>query len=325
MDDAGSFRGCVPGGYKSIGPKYGKHLVPDSQREAGIRQAFEDATTGTGTTALGTQLGMSADAVCKLLKNPIYSTGRYQIIRGDGVIVTVRTEPLVKPSVQASAIAALESRRTGDNVTSRAIRKDDFSGALYCPCGAAGRMHRYFGGGKPRKDGSPSPRVRRYRCEDCGKSVRADDADQAVRDLMSSLRGPWMDRWLISGDDHTAELDRARLELDELPKRHLPRAETMAEMTRLYDEIERLEALPSVPARTVTGFKRDEAGNVLTEADRWQSLDNAERRVWLTRGEFRVTVKPEAGRTGRVHAELIPCDDGDIVIVPADENFNPVI
>lgn len=314
MDDAGSFRGCAPAGYMITGVKYFKCLVPDPQRQADVVQAFTDATAGTATPELARRLGFrTAEAAARMLRNMIYSTGRYEIRRADGVTVLHRCEPLITPAVQAAAIAALESRLTGDHVSSRAIAKDDFSGALYCPCGASELgMHRYFGGKTtPRADGSIPDRVRRYKCQACGKSVRADDADQAVHGLMAARATPWLDKWLVPGDDHSADLDRVRMEYRELSARGLSFDDEDAERDRLRAEIKRLEALPSNPARTVTGFRRDADGNVLSEADRWNSLDNAARRAWLTSREFRVFVKAAGNRSGRVNAELVYTDSDD--------------
>ncbi|HXL92535.1 MAG TPA: hypothetical protein VN969_26670 [Streptosporangiaceae bacterium] len=79
--------------------------------------------------------------------------------------------------------------------------KADLSGLLWClACSEIrdddgnavqdGRLYRYFGGKTtPRADGSIPERVRRYRCQTCGKSVRADDADAEVDQLMGA-RGP---------------------------------------------------------------------------------------------------------------------------------------
>ena len=251
---------------------------------------------------------MAREAVGRMIRNPIYSTGRYEIKHRDGSGVYVyRCEPLVKPEVQKAAIAALEARRTGDNVKSRAIAKEDFSGALFCGH-CDGRMYRYFGGGGyVRKDGSVSEKLRRYSCQDCRKSVNADEADRVINDLMATDESWWMRSRLIPGDDHSADLARVRDELDSLGARRLPRAEMMAETSRLYDEIERLESLPSIPARTVFERVTDDNGRAVSEGAHWVLMDMRDRRAWLLSRAAEthyVTVKAAAGRTGAVHADV---------------------
>jgi hypothetical protein len=334
VDANNGFRGVAPTGYAITGEKYRKQLTPSdgvcrcaNAKNAPkyhkrclisaqmVREAIADCGTGTSTVTLGKRLGMTPDAVAKMIRNPTYSTGRYEIRHRDGSGVYVyRCEPLVKPEVQKAAIAALEARRTGDNVASRAIAKEDFSGAVWCGH-CDGRMYRYFGGGRKRADGTTGPKVRRYKCENCPKSVKADEADKAVNDLMSADDSWWMRSRLIPGDDHSAELARAQDELDSLGARRLPRAEMLAETTRLYDEIDRLEALPSTPARTVYERARDDNGRVISEGEHWGLMTMPERREWLLSRAAVThypTVKSAPGRTGVVIA--------DVAYLPADED-----
>ena len=112
MDDAGSFRGMPPYGYRVEGEKYAKRLATDPLRAPAVVQMFQDATTGTSTVQLGKRMGLLADSVGRMLRNTTYSSGRYEVHRADGVTVTHRCEPLVSPAVQAAAIASLDSRRT---------------------------------------------------------------------------------------------------------------------------------------------------------------------------------------------------------------------
>jgi hypothetical protein len=329
MDDLGSFRGAPPAGYASVGPKYGKHLAERVGREEvtrkrtvngvktevtvtlptadDVRQAITDCATGTATTALGRRLGMTPDAIAKLVRNTFYSTGIYEIRRADGVTVAYKIagKPLVTPTVQASAISALESRRKGDNVSSRSLRdgKDDLSGALRCGhCGQ--RAYRYYGGGKKRKDGSTGPRAKRYACESCHKSVSADNADRAVHDLMAARIEPWMTMIIVPGNDVAAQLDRVKLELRELAGRGLDEDTEDAERARLRGERKRLESMPIVPDRRVHGMARREDGSIVTEGQRWESLSMAERREWLTDGTITITVQAAPGRKGDVIVHL---------------------
>lgn len=285
MDANGAFRGMTPAGYESVGAKYAKRLVPSS-RAQDVRDAFADAVS-MSTTALGTRLGMTADAVAKMIRKPVYSTGQYTVKRADGVTVIHRCEPLVTPGIQARAIAAIERRRTGDNVTSRALAKDDFSGALWCHNCGGGTMHRYYGG----KDGA---HTRRYICRKCRKSVKADNADAAVNEFMSASMGMWIEPVWIDGDDHQAELDRVQMELRELPARGLDDDEEDSERTRLRAERKRLEVLPRTSGHW-EGRMSDKSVGAL-----WDAKTTSERRAWAVSGEFKLWVKATGDRSGNV-------------------------
>lgn len=331
-----AFRGMPPAGYSVQGEYQARYLVkdtgqPERVREykgetkkgrprgprtrylaAGIAEAFELAATGESTTALGRKLGMTATTVQMLLRNPVYSTGRHEVKRHDGVTVIHRCEPLVTPDVQALAVAGLAVRRRGDNGTSRQLRralveadpdKADFSGSLWCgQCDVVRpAMYRYFGGGKPHTDGTPTPRVRRYMCSKrmsgCGRSVNADAADAVVSRLMSESTRPWGRIVHIPGDDNSAEITRVRDELADLPKRNLSDDDEDAERTRLRGERKRLEAMPRTPARTEWRLGGETIGQ------RWASLDMAGRREWLL-SDFKVRVRNSGNRDGSVTAEI---------------------
>lgn len=329
IDPNGGFRGSVPDGYMIVGEKYRKRLVPDV---AGVRKhsaeeianAIRDAASGTSTVRLGKRLGIGADAVSHIIRNPVYSTGRYVIVshrecpanaecrKGgertpDSQCVTVqhRTEPLdgLTPDEQAAAIAALDARRTYDKPSSREISHEDLSGAVFCVCGHHIGMHRHFSG---------KVRQRRYRCRECGRTVHADKTDAAVNDLMLSRTDmAWLDKWLIPGDDHSAELERVKLEYRELSSRGLDFDAEDIERDRLRAEIKRLESLPSTPARWAFGQRRDETGQALNQADKWRELDNAGRRAWLTSGEFRITVSRPSYGGVLAELEYVPDETGD--------------
>jgi len=355
IDANNAFRGAPPAGYEVTGEKYRKRLVPaNARREATRRRKVDgvkakvtvtlpsaedaknllmEASTNMKTSLpkLSQRFGLTIDTVRTIIRNPVYSTGRYEIRSACGScaacagsgndkcvtprIVIHHCDALVSPEVQRLAIASLARRYRGDNVTPRAIRKDDLSGALFCPhCGSA--LYRYYSSGRKRKDGARGPKVRRYACSgkdekgrSCSKSVRADNADAAVDALMSSRQYPWMRSRLIEGNDHSAELQRLQDELAGLGARRLPRAEMQAETDRLYDLIEQLESLPIIPSRIVIEIARREDGTVITEADHWQGLTPAERRAYLlykagAQDAERVIVTPAPGRTGRVIAEI---------------------
>jgi Resolvase, N terminal domain len=316
IDASGSFRGSIPDGYVVIGPKYRKALVPDV---AGVRkhtseeiaQVIRDAGNGVSTTKLAKRLGTNADVISKLLRKTVYSTGAYKIHRADGVTVVHRTTPLVTPDEQARALAGLAARLTGDNITPRAIRKDDLSGALYCLCGHPAGMYRGYGRKRqPRKDGSIPPRARRYVCKGCHKSVKADEADKSVNELMSSREVMFFEHVHVPGDDHSADLERVRLELAELGGRGLDDETEDQERTRLRAERKRLEDMPRIEPQTIRRVATRD-GRMFTEADRWRELDNDGRRAWLTSGTIKIFAWAAGRPRGTVKVELHELDADD--------------
>ena len=292
-DKENGFRGVVPTGYMTAGTRGSKRLMPSDGicrcptsgtkyhnrckiTAQQVAEAIKLCASGSSTVILGKRLGMSATATRRLIENPIYGTGRYEIQRADGSVYVHRCEPLVDPDIQKQAVAAIKARSCGDNVSSRSIKKEDFSGAMWCAycateAGSIGRMYRALSG----------KQNRRYRCDTCHRTVKADEADKAIHAEMSSAGEWWFRTRIIPGSDHSAELARLRDELDGLGARRLPRAEMLAETSRLYDEIERLEKLPSQPTRTVVERVRDAQGRSMSEGEHWLLMSLKERREWL--------------------------------------------
>lgn len=306
MDDNGAFRGHPPLGYVVTGEKYAKRLVP-GERAQEVRDAFAAAVTSS-TGKLGKRLGITDDAVADLLRNATYSSGQYKLKRADGVTVIHRCEPLVTPEVQRRAVEAMERRRTGDNVSGRALAKDDFSGAYMCGACGSRFMHRYYSPGRIKADGTRPEKARRYIClrklGGCGKSVHADNADTQVDLEMSGHPGTWIESVWIDGNDYQADLDRIRLELSELPKRGLSDDQEDDERARLRTERKRLEALP----RETGHWEGRLTGQSL--GARWDAMaTTSERRAWLADGELVVLVKAAGDRSGGVTVEIQYADD----------------
>lgn len=321
MDDRGAFRGQPPAGYEAVGEERHKKLVPAPSRRnvkrkrkgtqvtvtlpsaQDIREAFNDAEA-VSTVKLGQRLGMTADGVAKLLRSRVYSTGQYPVRRKDGVTVVHKCMPLVTPEVQTRAIEAVERRRTGDNVTSRALAKDDYSGALWCGNPDCGRttLHRYYSGGRKNSQGEKGPVVRRYICRQCRKSVKADAADTVVNEFMCARNVEWLEPVWIEGNSYQADLDRVNLELRELSGRGLGDEEEDAERARLRAERGRLEVLPREAGHWVGRLTG------ISEGARWAGMVTSEQRAWLVSGEFRVYVAAKPGRTGDVAVELVYTD-----------------
>jgi DNA invertase Pin-like site-specific DNA recombinase len=324
-DADNKFRGAVPGGYAvrcdacgTLGCKSsdhkGKSLVPHPLAAPVVIAAFTDSADGKSTPAIartfkaanerhGTKLPSTPDGVAKLLRAEIYSTGNHPIKRHDGTVYTYRAPALVTPSQQAAAIAAMNSRRTGDNVSSRAIAKEDYSGALRCgACDAGGRMYRYMGGGKPLKDGTPTPRVRRYHCEACGKSVNGANADAAVEAKMQSDGSWWYE--LVTSDPNAdrdrsiatvkSELRSLDMDSDDYDERH----------AELRASLKSLQGIPDQPIDSYAEHVTDDAGTWLTQGARWSLMTVAERRDVLTSGDVYAYVRASAGRTGAVEVTI---------------------
>jgi hypothetical protein len=139
-----------------------------------------------------------------------------------------------------------------------------------------------------RADGAGQPCLRVWASAGLSASCVQDGvavlAHAWVERLLSGRVGPWLRERVIPGDDNSAELTRVRGELDQLGARRLPRTEMLAETARLYDELERLEAMPQTPTRTV----REVSG--ISEGERWRGLDMTQRRELLLSGEVRVYV-----------------------------------
>jgi hypothetical protein len=163
------------------------------------------------------------------------------------------------------------------------------------------------------KDGSPRPRIRRYRCEACGKSVRADDADEAVNAAMRADVMPW---WVPRTVDPNAERDRAlaevEAELKTLPTLGLDEDDEDARRIVLRAKRRELREIPDAEVTTYADPKRDEHGRRLTEGDRWAQMAMAERRDVLTGGSVTALVKAAAGRTGAVEVEIQRERDTDV-------------
>lgn len=334
-DAEGWFRGAIPGGYQALGEKGQKYLEPHSVTGAAVTQAFIDAANGSSTPVIArrfrdvndqvgkrittpkgrrgykmpdgvAKLPITADGVAKLLRSEVYSSGRHTWVNESGETCSHKCEPLTTPAQQRLAIAAIESRRTGDNVSSRAIAKEDFSGVVQC-AHDLGRMYRYFGGSKKRKDGTRSPKVRRYTCETCGKSVNADKTDAEIQRKMSANTQPWFEaRTVDPGADIDRQIDDVNRELDGLfataRREGWTRAERNAKQEQLEDRLDQLTELRATAGDSYTfaEIKRDENGNALTEADRWNGMSFAVQRDYLSYEDWHVLAKAAPGRTGDV-------------------------
>ena len=333
-DERGAHRGGIFGGYATQcavceryecgegGHKGNKRLVPHPVTAELVVQAFIDAAKDASTPKIartfkaaneryglrgGLRLPATADAVASLLRNPAYGTGHHK----DGSACRCKFPPLVSPAQQEAAVAALKRRRTGGSVSSRVIAKDDYSGALGCPeCRLTAtkepaRMYRYYAGRRVLKDGTKPDAVRRYKCEHCGKSVRADSADEAVNAAMRADVTPW---YVPRVSDPNAERDRAiaevEAELKALPALGLAEDDEDERRAVLRAKRRELREIPDAEVTTYADVRTDERGRRLTEGDRWEMMTPAERRDVLTGGSVVALVKAKPGRTGAVAVEI---------------------
>lgn len=320
MEERGAWRGAIPGGYTTTGEKRHKKLVRHPVTGDLVAQAFRDCAKGVILAAIARtfkaanerhrtqfpegarklRLPQSTQGIANMIRHEVYSTGRYLVKRADASVYVYQGPPLVTVTEQKEAIAALEGRFKGNGVVSRAISKDDFSGAVLC-AEHGGIGYRHFGGGRPRKDGTRGVRSRRYLFQCCHKSVRADDADATIDAIMSADVMPWYVPHLV---DPNAERDQAleivARELAELPAKALDEEAEDAKRAELRAERKRLQAIPDQSAVTYGKVKTGEDGRGLTEGDKWRMMSPAERRDWLTGGNLCVFARAAGDWSGRV-------------------------
>jgi len=281
-------------------------------------EAFIDAANGKSTPAIArTFARINADynqdlpegarrlrlpetwqGVQKCMHNDLYSTGNYRITRHDGSTYTYHGVALVSPAQQRAAIAALNARHTGDNISSRAIAKDDYSGALRCDaCDEHGRMYRYY-----------ASKRRRYRCESCHATVHGPNADAVVNDTMSACSAPW---YIYRTEDLNAERNRRIANIDEQLD-NLNRTARMNGWTRqqkrdvedaLFEQRDKLAALPDREPVSHVDVRMD-GDRALTEGDHWLTMTMGERRDLLTGGSVMVYVKATPDRSGNVLVDV---------------------
>jgi hypothetical protein len=140
-----------------------------------------------------------------------------------------------------------------------------------------------------------------YRCtgigaqrKSCGTMVRLEEVDAAVDWIMhDSFTEPRMERRVIPGTDHIADLESLKFELRQLPARELPWDEEDAERSRLRAEYDRISALPTVPDQVVLVDSGE------TYAGLWDSMKPRDRGAWLKRQGFTVRASRTAVTVSR--------------------------
>jgi DNA invertase Pin-like site-specific DNA recombinase len=299
IDSNGAFRGKVPFGYALEGPKYHRHLVPTELGQEWVPQIFRRVIDGYSLSEVcwwldsmklryrkdGSLAPWWPATVMQLIRNPVY-VGHYSADDGRWLHTC---EPLVDPTTFRLANEALSSRhRKAKGPKGLPENRAQLRGALTCPlCG--GPMHRNVSVNTRTSGGGHSKPY--YRCrgtgpqaKGCGNNVSMAEVDQAIDHLIATyFRVPIMLHAMIRGRDHQAELDQVALELDQLPRRRLARAEEQAERERLWAEEDRLKALPVEEDH----WELLPSGEVY--AEEYARMSPCERGEWLAWHGFRIT------------------------------------
>jgi hypothetical protein len=289
--------GRPPWGYRTAGEKYHKRLVPAAQGRKYVPEIFARCIAGDSLETIARWLDSEGvrppgggrwwpRRIGQLLRTPTYMGYRV-----DAAGRTVHCcEALVDALTFCRAGEALDTRpKRGPMLEHRAM----LTGVIFCRRCEDSPMYRIRSGSKGR--------YAYYRCtgrgadrKSCGNMVRCDLADAAVCQIAATTF-----RWRkvtvtrhIPGSNHEAELAGVAFELRQLgadfAAERISDEDYAQRFAALVAERKRLKALPSTPD-TWAAIELDE-----TYADRWASLEPAERSPWLLAHGFRV----EASRDG---------------------------
>ncbi len=231
-----------------------------------------------------------------LVRNATYAGRRTDDAAGKTIH---KCEALVDAATFRRAGEALDGRpkRGPANADGRAM----LAGVLSCPRCDDSPMYRINAGGRGRGGADY------YRCSGrgsqrrgCGNMVLLAAADALVSQWAANFDGPVMERRLVPGTDHAAELAEVKAEMRDLVLRDLADDEMDAELAALRAERDRLAALPATADRvewTDTGE---------TYAGQWAALDGPERGAWLRQLGVRVmAARTDAGACEAVYKPLV--------------------
>lgn len=292
IDEARAFRGRIPFGYRTTGPKYAKILVPTDEGREVIPVAYQMIAEGKSLSEVGLYLKEKtgrewwANIVAEMIRRPVYR-GHHANSKG----VTVhRCEALVDAALWKRANDSLAARPKRGKVY--AANRAMLAGVLSCSkCG--GPMSRMT-------DGRGS---QFYRCtgrgpnrKGCGKGhmVAVPRVDAAVNKIIAeTFNTHVMIRTLVPGTDHSAELAELAYELQQLPLQGLSWDDEDSRRAELRAEYERIKALPVVPDEWV------EVPNGHTYSGVWEGLETPERGAWLKAKGFIVTASNAAVTVSR--------------------------
>jgi DNA invertase Pin-like site-specific DNA recombinase len=312
----GAFRGKIPFGYKTEGPKLDKHLVPIEVLRPVIKEIFQRVLDGESLADICYWLDSlkikraSTDGkksrykagdltpwwpamLMKLIRHPAYS-GRYYVRQKDehGQITTYthKCEAIVSARTQRQVIEALanrEKRGPRGNPDTRAMLKGD----IYCPSCDNSPMYRMTG----RLAGG---RQEYYRCygrgpqrQGCGNMVKMSLVDDAVDTIIAEAFAFPMTQFVrIKGEDHEGEIEAVKDQIRELGGLDLPDDEYDRRLAELRAERDRLRALPAEPDE-IREVELDELWS-----DAWAAVERHDRGAWLIKHGFRVYASKEQVR-----------------------------
>jgi len=248
-------------GYDIVGEEYDKTLVPNDIGRRYVPEIFQRIKKGETLAQVADWIngkGIAAKPwppkrVSQLIRNRTYMGQRVDL-KGR---VVLEVEPLVDAKLWTRANDRLANSPVGRRgpVTGTPAK---LSGALFCPRCPRGDKYApmYRNINTPPKGNGERYLFVYYRCvghyperKGCGNMVNLEATDQAAVMLLSQSDKPWKEPRLIEGENHDIELTEIQIQLDDLSKRHLPRAEEVAEREALWARQDRLASLPNIPDR----------------------------------------------------------------------------
>ena len=328
IDAVGAFRGRIPFGYRTEGPKYSKRLVPTDQGRELVPDIYERVIAGQSLQVIADWLtertGPGQCATCRgagkvegkkcrdcitwwpkvvaeLVRRPVYmghhaNSAGVTVHRCDPLLVTADGKP-----------DAATWKRANDNLNARPKRGKVYAenramlaGALTCPNCEDSPMVRNTGTNYEVRNGVKTGRISSqhvyYRCQGkgaqrkgCGNMVLVDLVDRAANVIIAATFINHVTvRTLIPGHDHSAELTELAYELQQVGLKGLSWDEEDAERSRLRKEYDRIKELPSVPDRW------EEVPNGHSYAGLWADIPIPERGQWLKEHGFTVMATRES-------------------------------
>lgn len=288
----GALVGRPPWGYTTTGDKMHKMLIPTDEGRRLIPEVYRRVIAGESLGTIAEWLTLEtgrqwwARTVGSMIRNPVFMGSRcsWDVATRSYGKTLHRCDPLVPADVWKRAGAALDTRpKRGPQV---AENRAMLSGVLFCP---ACQMSL--------DTASPMYRITTrqgvfYRCagrgaqrKGCSNMVPLADADTwADRAIRREWDKPVMERRVIPGHDHAAEIEAVRFEIRQLAQLDLDDDEYDRRLVLLRSERDRLVSLPSVPDQIVDV---DTGRNYAAE---WVALTGSERAGWLKDNHIRVMI-----------------------------------
>ncbi|MCL2582946.1 MAG: recombinase family protein [Streptosporangiales bacterium] len=312
LRNAGALVGRPPFGYVPDGNTYSKGLVPTEEGRRLVPQIYQRCIAGESLASIARWLDAETwpgipfryhrwypAQVGRLIRKPTYIGQRCATPETNTTLVYGKTlltcEPLVDAGTFTRAALALEERpkRGPAKAENRAM----LAGVLFCPhCPNNSPMYRI-----PSRSHRPGvPNLLYYRCfgrgsqrKGCGNSVRLDEVDDIMNDIMHLDFNKPIKAWtIIPGNE--AEIE-ARIEEVNFKLRQLP------QLNLDFDEEDRRRALLRDQLTEARNAERHEDEVIWSETDeryseQWDRTPVHQRAAWLADKGFTVTAtKDDAG------------------------------